>query len=144
MSLEISELLANIIARSVVKPSVLVVEDDVTDADLMKIHLEQAGCSVTICRNADESAKFLSEFSKDLKIAFVDLKLVAGSGVDVMRSLQASNKDVPVVIVTGYPRSDEMAEACKVGYIGLIEKPLTKEKIEDVFNKHKIIVSNKA
>lgn len=127
-------------------PDVLIVEDDEGDAILMSGTLEKQGCLVTLAGSAEQAFHCIDERLKlttptdchCFDICFLDLKLPKMNGCAVLRILHARMPLCPVVIVTGHPGGAMVEDAAKVGYIGLIEKPLAETDVRRVFAAHKI------
>ena len=126
------------------RPRVLIIEDDANDVFLMTRAAEKMGCSVDAATSAEEAiAKlFKSKLpnTADYNIIFLDLKLPGKSGVDVLREIRLVAPELQVVVVTGMAGSPMVEEAAALGYIGLVQKPLTEENISEILTKHKLFV----
>ena len=127
--------LAATLARS---PKVLLVEDEAEEGELSKIALSNQGCTVFWHKSVDDAVGFLRSATDAVDLMFLDLKLQNRSGVDVLKAAKQVCPNVPVVIVTGHARSEDLQDAMKIGYVGIIEKPLTHTNLGEVFKAHKI------
>lgn len=122
------------------QPHVLLVEDDPVESELMRRTLTEYGCEVVCCRDAEEAEAFLRGNNNAIDIIFLDLKFSnsGGTGVDVLKVQKQTHPKVPVVVVTGCAQSDVLSQAMRLGYFGLVEKPLTKPLLKTVFGAHKL------
>src|SRR4051812_31732697 len=94
---------------------ILVVEDDPTMTDMLRILLEDSGYSILTAESGEEALELAHEQVPDL--ITLDLGLPGGiDGREVVRRLRndPETADVPVIVVTGMhfvPSSDERIEA---------------------------------
>lgn len=80
--------------------TVLIVEDDVNLSILYKMELEEDGYRVVLARDSDEGyQKFRSEHPD---VAVVDIRLPAGSGIELSERLAAEDRDLPIVLNTAF------------------------------------------
>jgi two-component system response regulator PilR (NtrC family) len=125
-------------------PQILVVEDDENDMELMRLTLTGIGCEVYPAKSVDEAyrvidARIVSDPEWPFDVVFLDLKLIGGQdGTEVLRRMSVKAPSVPVVIVTGYPESRALEEAFRISYFGMVQKPLEKEAVRQIFKKHRI------
>ncbi len=124
-------------------PKILVVEDDPNDAHLMQLTLKRIGCVADIAPTAEAAIELLNKASNptlpDYSIIFLDLKLPGKDGVEVLKTVRQVQAHIPVVIVTGSVyNSPLLTEAVRLGYFGLVQKPLNTKNMDEIFDKHKI------
>lgn len=137
--------LVNDLARKLAHvPHVLVVEDDPCDRELMARALCIFKASIEFAANAQEAKEAIQrhlfiapEYPFDLVL--LDLKLVGGpDGTSVMQYLYQVAPKVPVIVITGYPSGEMIERAARLGYFGLVAKPLEVESVEAILQRHKI------
>jgi signal transduction histidine kinase len=88
------------------KATVLVVEDNPGDADLIQYQLEQASrtpWNVECVGRLSEALAFLKE--REANVALLDLSLPDSHGLDTLIQVKACAEHLPIVVLTG--RSDE-------------------------------------
>ncbi|NQT25977.1 response regulator transcription factor [candidate division KSB1 bacterium] len=87
---------------------ILVVEDELGFAKMVKLRLESVGYSVTIAGDAYTGTQEI--FRNDYDLIVLDLMMPAGGGFSLLeRTRKIPNKaDIPVVIVTGKTVDDEV------------------------------------
>ena len=106
--------------------SVLIVDDDESFATALgRIVKELGHVSERAVDGQDGLAKF-NEGDYDLVIA--DLKMPRMTGVEFIRELKRINKDVVVMVVTGYSDLTSAVETLTLGAYDYIEKPVSVER----------------
>jgi DNA-binding response OmpR family regulator len=84
---------------------VIVIEDSVEIAELVRLHLSDIGLSVEVCHDGNEGAKRLAEQHYDLVI--LDIMLPGQDGLSLCRQLRADDsRYTPILMLTS--RSSEM------------------------------------
>ena len=107
--------------------NVLVVDDDPTVCDVIRRTLERAGYRVTTAASGREALQDLQRSVHDLVL--LDLKMPEMDGPSTLRELRKTYGPLPVIIVTGYPESDLMAQALHYSPLMLLAKPLEPARI---------------
>lgn len=115
----------------VVRPRVLVVEDDAPLAHLYVTALTMNGLSVLRAGDGLTALRLADEYHPDLVL--LDLLLPQVDGWAVLREFQsrASTRDIPVVVVTGCEDASELTHAKAV-----IRKPVDPDYIVRVVARH--------
>lgn len=112
------------------KKSVLVVDDEkLISLDLKKIIASQ-GHDVATAQSGVEAIRMIEDSSFDL--VFLDLVLPDINGLEVLREIKKSKRDLPVVLITGYPDSEIMNQALELGPISALKKPFNRQQIRDI------------
>lgn len=90
------------------KPRVMVVEDNIHDADLISAHLYARDCEVYVCKDGEKALEELKSIP-DIKCVFVDLKLPRMSGIEVVRKIKEEKPKMGVILLTGFCNMDAEA-----------------------------------
>jgi DNA-binding response OmpR family regulator len=108
---------------------VLVVDDDVSIANLLKIQLTQAGYQVSIALTGDSALQSFYEICPDLVI--LDIMLPNLQGDEVCRRIRATPEGagVPVIMLTGLDSLTSMQNAFATGADDYITKPFRREEL---------------
>jgi len=117
----------------VVVDRVLVVDDERNIRAMVRVCLEQAGCEVREASSAEAALAALASRPADL--AFVDLRLGTGSGLDLLPALLAADSDLDVVVITAYASIDTAMEAVRRGARDYLPKPFTPAQIRAVVER---------
>ena len=88
---------------------VLLVEDDDDNRELMAEVLEASGWEVVSAATGQEGLKALSEQAVD--VVLTDVGMPGMGGLEMARAAKAIAPSVPVVVVTGWAESDDIARA---------------------------------
>lgn len=85
------------------QPTVLMVEDDLVIADILRIFLEDTGCRVVSAAEGQQALRLAREMEPDL--ITLDLALPDMDGREVLRQLlnEPNTADVPVIVITAHP-----------------------------------------
>lgn len=106
-----------------IRPKVLIVEDESAQLDILKYNLEADGYAIHVARDGEEALLLLEEVDPD--IVLLDWMLPKISGIEVCRRMRANaaRSRLPVVILSA--RSDEFdkAKAFETGADDFITKP---------------------
>jgi NtrC-family two-component system response regulator AlgB len=112
---------------------ILVVDDERNIRSMIRVCLEQAGCEVREAGSADAALAALS--SGPVDVAFVDLRLGTGSGLDLVPALLAEDPDLDVVVITAYASIDTAMEAVRRGARDYLPKPFTPAQIRTIVER---------
>jgi two-component system, NtrC family, response regulator AlgB len=115
------------------KIRVLVIDDEKNIRTTLALCLEQFGCAVTGVGSAESALYALSQQPYDL--AFLDLRLGATSGLDLMPKCLAESPNLMIVVMTAYATIDSAVEAIKRGAIDYLPKPFAPAQIRHVVDQ---------
>lgn len=93
--------------------SILVVEDDVGLSRLIKKRLERSKFRVSITARGDEAVEYATQ-NQDI-LLLLDFRLEDMTGREVLDQLQARNRDVPFIVMTGNGDERIAVEMMKLG-----------------------------
>ena len=114
--------------------TILVVEDNPTDIELMLHTLEQADLKplggdfeMEVRANAEGALQLLSERSVDLVLT--DLMLPGLSGLDLVSRIQAIDPNLPVLVITRVNSVSQAVDAIRRGAFDYVLKPVNPEDL---------------
>ena len=113
---------------------ILVIDDEPVVGELFKDSLNEHGCQVTAISSSLEALKLLGD--KHFDLIFLDLLMPELDGAEVFRRIRQTDKEVQVVIITGYPNSDLMNKALEYGPVTVMKKPFSNSDIIAVVNSY--------
>jgi YesN/AraC family two-component response regulator len=108
------------------KPTVLVIDDDVSTLTTFAEMLRLDGFNVCIAATGQCGLQLLEQQPFDL--AVVDIRLPDLDGVALLRTVRAAGILVPFVFVTGFGTISSAVEAIQLGARNYFEKPLVGEE----------------
>jgi two-component system response regulator HydG len=115
------------------KPKVLLIDDDVSHAEIAGEALERANYDVTLAHSGDDGLRKFQQAEYD--VVLTDLRLPDTDGMQVLRRIKATDADAEVVIITGYGSVEKAVEALHEGAYSFLEKPLNKEALRNTVAK---------
>jgi NtrC-family two-component system response regulator AlgB len=113
--------------------NVLVVDDETNIRKTLAIALETEGHQVIAVSNAADALAEAAQ--KPFDLAFLDLKLGASSGMDLIPNLLAQSPWMRVVIITAHGSIDTAVETMKRGAADFLTKPFTPAQVQIVTSR---------
>lgn len=104
------------------QPTILLVEGDPAVSDGLDSFLTEAGFAVLHARTGVEALALLGESPIDLVL--LDLRLTQPGGLEVLRSIQESSPECPVLVVSGGEDADDAAAAVELGAWDYLPRPM--------------------
>jgi two-component system response regulator RegA len=112
----------------------LIVEDDAAFARTLSRSFERRGYKVLVASSVEEVVRLLE--TETPEYAVVDLKLAGGgSGLACVQTLHAHDKEMLIVVLTGYASIATAVEAIKLGARHYLAKPSNTDDIEAAFGR---------
>jgi signal transduction histidine kinase len=108
-------------------PDILVVDDEKAISRFFKALLEPETCTVHGVETCEEAVKIMGEMDMDAVV--LDINISGKSGIDLLKKIRITNKDLPVVMITGDPCLETAKNALHLGAFDYIEKPLKPEAV---------------
>jgi NtrC-family two-component system response regulator AlgB len=108
--------------------NILIVDDEANIRKTLRVCLESRGHWVTSVSNGKDAQAEADRQVFDL--AFVDLRLGAENGLDLIPSLLGACLCIKIVVITAYASIDTAVEAMRRGATDYIPKPFTPEQVE--------------
>jgi DNA-binding NtrC family response regulator len=105
------------------KETVLVIDDELSVADALKVILSDSGYQVAVAMSGGEALEKLGKRRFDLVIT--DVRLPDISGLDVLRHLRRSHPGVLAIIITAHHTPELAAESLSLGAVAVLLKPFS-------------------
>jgi DNA-binding response OmpR family regulator len=106
---------------------IVVIEDDPTFLDLLRVHLASAGHEVLTAEDAALGLRAVITDQPDLIL--LDLTVPYLDGFEMIKVLRndPATKKIPVVVLTGRRDDETFAQARKLGASQFLTKPVTRD-----------------
>lgn len=104
------------------KPRILVADDDHHVATVIRDILLHEGYEVEIARSGRQALEFLKS-GKDLDLMITDMRMPEMDGLELLRQVRKTDRDLPVIVLTGYATVEDGLEAIGRGIIQNLSKP---------------------
>lgn len=116
--------------------NILLVEDDEDFSAAIASRLAKRNFNVTRSFSAEDALDKFKDHDFDVVVA--DIKLPGMSGMEFLSSVRDGNKDIPVILMTGYASLESATAAVKLNAADYLLKPL--ENIDELLNPiHKAV-----
>jgi DNA-binding response OmpR family regulator len=113
--------------------SVLYVEDE---ADVLRNISELLGNFFDHFYTASDGVEAWDVFrNHSIDIALIDIELPRLNGLELIQRIRAVDKDIPIVVISAYTKTDYLLESVELRLDKYIIKPLTSKKIHMLLEK---------
>lgn len=112
--------------------AILIVEDDKDLAESLGKSFERRDYQVKIANSVKEALEVLKKFHP--RYAVIDLKMPNQSGLELVKFLNDFDKNIKIVVLTGYASITTTIEAIKLGACYYLAKPANVDMIILAFN----------
>ena len=109
---------------------ILVVDDDLSIRELLEIMLVREGYEVFLASGGREALGIIAQINLDLVIT--DIRMQDVDGIEVLKSVKASNPDTVVILISAFATVETAVVAMKEGAYDFIPKPFQIEEIKTV------------
>ncbi len=110
------------------KERVLIVDDKADMLQMLERLLKRhLSVEVLKAQNGREALRMVTEEQTDAVV--LDIRMPGKDGMTVLREVLQKDRDIPVVILTGYGTVDMAVEALKVGAYDFLTKPVDNERL---------------
>ncbi len=107
------------------RKSILVVDDEKPQRDILQEILTTAGYDVTSATSGEAALKFAKERSFDL--ALTDLKMTGIDGIELLQQLLALDSSIIVILLTAHGTIDSAKDALRRGADDYLQKPFDRD-----------------
>jgi len=106
---------------------ILLIEDQVELCVILKDTLALYGFDVTYALNGDDG---YNEFiSLDPKLVIIDIMMPGSDGFSAVKKIRLVNKDVPIIMLTAKPLTEDLVKAFDLGCNDFVRKPFAMEEL---------------
>jgi len=109
------------------KEKILVIDDEVSILEVVKLGLEEAGFKIDVFSDPIEALNAFSESNYDAVLT--DINMPEMSGLEVLRRCKKINPESVVILITAYSSIDSAIEAIRGGALDYIRKPFRMEEL---------------
>ena len=113
---------------------VLVVDDEASMRDMLRIVLRRDGYDVLVAENGRAALGLLGREPVDLLLS--DIRMPDLSGVDVLRAAKDANRDVIAFMMTAFASTETAVEAMRLGAVDYFTKPVSMDELRMKVRQH--------
>jgi DNA-binding response OmpR family regulator len=113
----------------------LIIEDDVTMLDLLRVHLKAVGHSVRVASDAADGIRYILADKPDLILSDVGMPYL--DGMELLHALRGDpeTRRIPVIFLTGRDDDDTLVKARQLGVDDFLTKPIQVEDLLSAIDK---------
>lgn len=113
--------------------SILVVDDEKPQRDILTAILTTEGYGVTAVKSGEDALMVLKERRFDLVLS--DQKMPGMDGIELLKNLIAFDPTLPYILMTAHGSIESAKEALRIGAIDYLEKPCDRETLLEVLKQ---------
>ena len=117
-----------------IKPSILVVEDDADLRDALGETLNSAGFDVTLAQDGRMALDLLDKSLPDLVLT--DIQMPRMDGHTLLKHIKRRWPELPVMLITAYGTIEKAVEAMRDGAVDYLSKPFEAEVLINMVNQY--------
>jgi two-component system cell cycle sensor histidine kinase/response regulator CckA len=104
--------------------TLLVVEDDFNTRTAVTEALQSHNFSVLCAGDGQEALDIIGKHKGEIDLVLSDLVMPNMSGIMLFRELKQKHPDIGMMVMTGYPMSDNTRETLEEGGVTWLAKPI--------------------
>lgn len=113
-----------------VRGKVLVVDDEEVVRASTAALLRALGHEPLTAADPDEAVRLFRLHHRELDLALLDVVLAARTGLELAAELRAVDAGVPLVLMSGFTRTEALGELAARGLAGFLQKPFARADVE--------------
>jgi two-component system response regulator PilR (NtrC family) len=115
-------------------PRILVVDDEASMRDMLRIVLRRDGYDVLLAENGRAAIDLLRRERIDLLLS--DIRMSDVSGVDVLKAAKELNRDIVAFLMTAFASTETAVEAMRLGAADYFTKPFSMDELRLKIRQH--------
>ena len=116
------------------KPRILVVDDEPSMREMLRIVLRRDGYDVAVAQNGRQAIEELQQGPFDLLLS--DIRMPDVSGVEVLRTAKELNRDIIAFMMTAFASTETAVEAMRLGAVDYFTKPFSMDELRLKIRQH--------
>ena len=114
---------------------ILVVDDEAAICEVAKTMLETCDYRVLTANDGIDAIALYTHHQQEISAVLIDMMMPSMDGITCIRTLQAINPQVKIIIMSGLLSSEDLANATKYGIQAFLPKPFTSEELATTVNR---------
>ncbi len=119
---------------------ILIIDDELSMREFLKILLEKEGYGTITVANATAAIKALEGNEFDLIVS--DIKMPGMNGLDLLEHIRNQDLTIPVILITAYASPEDAVLAMKGGAYDYLTKPFNVDEIKQII--HSALIDTRA
>jgi DNA-binding response OmpR family regulator len=106
---------------------ILLIEDQVELCQILKDTLSLYGFDVSYALNGEDGYSLFSKLEP--KLVIIDIMMPGSDGFSAVKQIRAVNQEVPIIMLTAKPLTEDLVKAFDLGCNDFIRKPFAMEEL---------------
>jgi DNA-binding NtrC family response regulator len=115
------------------RKTILVVDDEKSQREILEMILSAAGYDVTTASSGEAALKFSAETRFDLVLT--DLKMTGMDGIELLQHLLGQDSSIIVILLTAHGSIESAKEALRRGAFDYLQKPYDRETLLETIRR---------
>jgi DNA-binding NtrC family response regulator len=115
------------------RKSILVVDDEKSQREILEMILSGEGYDVTTASSGEAALKFVADRRFDLVLT--DFRMTGMSGLDLLKELVDFDKSIIVLLLTAHGTVDSAVDALRLGAFDYLQKPYDRDKLLETISR---------
>jgi len=124
-----------------IKPKILIVDDEPTSLELLEGYLSDKGYFIECAKNGKECIEKINSFFPDIVV--LDVRLPDIDGLTILEALKKQENSPYIIIVTAFHDMSTTIKAIRLGAFEYIPKPIDVDELEKAVEKAKELIKLK-
>jgi len=112
---------------------IMIIDDDVDFTESLQDLLKTRGFNVATANDIFSAKNIIDDFKPE--IALIDIRLIGGSGVDLLKIIVEEHPDILCTILTAYATLDSAIECLRIGAYDYLSKPVKPDELFAVLDR---------
>jgi CheY-like chemotaxis protein len=108
---------------------IVIIDDEPVVAETLAEAVRGQGHTAAVGLSGSEGLALLAEKAPDA--VFLDLVMPGLSGIELLREIRRANPELPIVVVTGWARQQDLDEVRRLGVTDIVEKPWALKYVDE-------------
>ncbi len=117
--------------------TIMIVDDEDLVRSLMTEALSKMGYEIQAFGDPQESVEYFKDHFRQIDLIVLDLIMPKMSGEDTLKALLEIDKDIPILIASGFSERQEVGDLIKEGAKHYIRKPFQLKELSMLVTKYK-------
>jgi len=114
--------------------NILIVEDDETNAYLLKAYLAKTKATIIEVRNGKQAVELCAS-NLTIDLVLMDIRLPEMNGYKATKLIKSANQKLPVIAQTAYALETDVHCAFEAGCDDFLAKPISQQELFSVLSK---------
>jgi CheY-like chemotaxis protein len=115
---------------------ILLVEDNITNQEIIIGLLEGSGIKIDIANNGEEAIKMYALDEKKYELIFMDIQMPIMDGFEATKHIREKNREIPIIALTANAMAEDILKTEEAQMNEHLNKPIDVEKLYSVLMQY--------